>query len=156
MTTFKINDDIPLPSADDVQVQLEQALGMRKRRDEWPFKRMRPGQSVDIPLDMWQRAQNVLNSRKYTLRETYHWEKYPAMRIVRVWKLEGLADVPAPQVRAERAVWGFAEFKVGDHRVWPIELFRQARAAMYACTKYHGFKFEYALDDKRCVFRRVA
>lgn len=153
--TLKINDNIPLPD-EDFEMRMRAAFGHNSRRTEWPFKRMRPNQSVDVPIDSWPKALNVLNSRKYYARERYYWKKYPAINAVRVWKLEPSEDAPAPQPRAERSVWGFAEFKVGDHRIWPIEMFPKARAAMWACTKYHGYKFEYSKNKTHCVFRRTA
>ena len=152
--TFKINDNIPLPD-EDFEARMRAAFGQTTHRKEWPFKRMRPNQSVDIPIDVWPKAHNALNTRKYYTGERYYWKKYPAINMVRVWKLETPEDVSTPKPSVVRAVWGFAEFKVGDHRIWPIEMFPKARAAMWACTKYHGYKFEYSKNATHCVFRRT-
>ena len=153
--TFKINDNIPLPD-DDFETRMRAAFGRSTRRVEWPFKRMRPNQSVDIPLDSWPKAQNALRARAYYAGERYQYKKYPAINAVRVWRLETPQTEDAPQPRASRAAWGFAEFKVGDHRIWPIEMFQKARYAMWSCTKYHGYKFEYSKNKTHCVFRRTA
>lgn len=146
---FKIRDDIPMP--DDAKAKRAQQKMSNK---SWPFKNMKLNQSTLIPHSDWVKAQRAMHSRKHYFGQEFVWTKTDFG--VRVWctKEAPIAGTRVDPVN-QRIVWGFSEFKVGDHMTYPAELYMRAKNAMRSSQRTTGFKFEHASNGKRCVFRRV-
>lgn len=152
---YPIERDLPPPSQRTDHTpsvpQYTKTQPRRQRRD-WPFKHMKPGDSVLIPLVEWPYALNALHARKHSTGQAYEFERYTSE--VRVWCTAPARPNPTGGGRNRR--WGFAKCKVGDHILCLEEEYRTGCNAMRAAERRTGFKFEHGVKNGRAVFLRVA
>lgn len=150
---LKIDDVTPMPGTDPHNPRAvdNKLVGARKENRSWPFKDMKVGEHTLIPFSDWKRAQFIIHNRRYLGVQDFVWRKSDDG--VHVWCTKNTAQSEAP---TERIRWGFAAFKVGDARAYPIALKAKMQLAARQVEHRLGYKFEFKHNAVGCAVRRVA